>query len=116
MWQPEDTEVYMWFTFMAHIIYSFFSFFFFNFLFICLYFWLHWVFITLFRIPLVAASGGYSSSGVRASHCGAFSCCRAQALGTWASVAAAYKLDSMGSVAVAHKLSHPVACGILPDQ
>ena len=34
---------------------------------------------------------------VRASHCGGFSCCAAQAVGTWASVAVAYVLSSCGA-------------------
>ena len=38
-------------------------------------------------VPLGGASGD-SSFGARASHCGGFSCCRAQALGTQTSVAA----------------------------
>ena len=42
--------------------------------------------------------------GVQASHCGGFSCCRAQALGTRA------------SVVVAHGLSCSAVCGIFPDQ
>ena len=40
----------------------------------------------------------------QASHCAGFSCCRAHALGMWASVVAA------------HRLSCPVACGIFPNQ
>ena len=36
--------------------------------------------------------GLLSSGGVWASHCGGFSCCEAQALGTQASVAAAPRL------------------------
>ena len=39
-----------------------------------------------------------------ASHCGGFPCCRAQALGSWASVAAV------------HRLSCSATCGILSDQ
>ena len=40
--------------------------------------------------PLVAVSGGlFCSCSVRASHCGGFSCCKAQAQGTWVSVAVA---------------------------
>ena len=42
-----------------------------------------------------------SRCGARVSHCGAFSCCRAQALGTSA------------SAVVAHVLGCPAACGIL---
>ena len=47
---------------------------------------------------LVAASGGYTPRcGARASHCGGFSCCRARALGTQASVVAVRGLSSCGS-------------------
>ena len=53
---------------------------------------------------------------VRASHCGGFSCCRARALGAWASVVVAHRLYSAGSVVVVHGLSCSVACGIFPDQ
>ena len=52
----------------------------------------------------------------RASHCGGFSCCGAQALGTWASVAVARRLWSSGSVVVVHGLSCSAACGIFLDQ
>ena len=34
---------------------------------------------------------------VWASHCGGFSCCRARALGTWASVVATHRLSSCGT-------------------
>ena len=40
--------------------------------------------------------GLLSSCGVRASHCSGFSCCRAQALGSWASAGAALELSSCG--------------------
>ena len=46
-----------------------------------------------------------------ASHCGGFSCCRAQAVSAKASVVAA-----AGSVVVAQELSSCTACGIFPDQ
>ena len=39
----------------------------------------------------------FSSCGVWATHCSGFSCCRAPALGTWVSVAAAHGLSSCGS-------------------
>ena len=64
----------------------------------------------------------------RASHCGSFSCCRAWALSTRASVVVAHGLQSAGSVVVAcglqsagsvvvvHGLSCSVACGIFLDQ
>ena len=48
--------------------------------------------------------GLLSSSYARASLCGAFSCCRAQALGMWA------------SEVLAHRLSCPQAGGLFPDQ
>ena len=48
--------------------------------------------------------------GLMASHCGGFSC-GAQALGPWASVAAARGLQSTGSVVGVHGLSCSRACG-----
>ena len=67
-------------------------FFFFN-------FWLLWVFVAARGLSLVAVSGGYSSL-----QCAGFSCCRAWALGTQA------------SVVVALRLRCSTACGIFPDQ
>ena len=46
--------------------------------------------------------------GVWASYCGGFSCCRAQALGMWASVVVARGLSSCGSQALECRLS---SCG-----
>ena len=46
--------------------------------------------------------------GARASHCGGFSCCGAQALGAWASVVVAHGLSSCGSRALECRLS---SCG-----
>ena len=46
--------------------------------------------------------------GARASHCGGFSCCRAQALGARAPVVVARALSSCGSRALEHRLS---SCG-----
>ena len=46
--------------------------------------------------------------GARASHCGGFSCCGAQALGTRASVVVAHGLSSCGSRALQRRLS---SCG-----
>ena len=48
--------------------------------------------------------GLLSSCGAQASHCGGFSCFRAQALG------------SQASVVVAQELSCPIVCGIFSDQ
>ena len=47
--------------------------------------------------------------GARASLCGAFSCCGAWALGTWASVVVAHGLSSCGSQALECRLS---SCGV----
>ena len=46
--------------------------------------------------------------GARASHCGDFSCCGAQALGVWASVVVARRLSSCGSRALELRLC---SCG-----
>ena len=64
-------------------------------------------------LSLVAASG--SSSG-QASHCGGFSCCRAQALGAQALVAVGHVLSSCCSGVVAHRPSCSASRGILPGQ
>ena len=50
---------------------------------ICLFthFWLWWVLAAVLAVlGLVAVGGGFSSCGVRASHCGGLSCCRARGL------------------------------------
>ena len=64
-----------------------------------------------------------SSCGEQASHCGGFSYCGAQALGTRTSLVTAQGLSSCGSWAlenrlssVAHGLSCSAACGIFLDQ
>ena len=72
-------------------------------------FWLHWVFVAVCRLSLVAASGVTLCCGAWASHHGSFPCCRAQALGARASVAVARRLSSCGSWALEHRLS---SCGI----
>ena len=50
--------------------------------------------------PLVAWAGATLRCGARASHCGGFSCCGAQALGARASVVAPHRLSSCGSWAL----------------
>ena len=50
-----------------------------------------------YGLSLVEADGDYSSLLWQASHCSGFSCCGAQALGTWASVIAAHGLCSCGT-------------------
>ena len=45
------------------------------------------------RLSLVAAGGAALHCSARASHCDGFSCCRGQALDTWASVVEAHRLS-----------------------
>ena len=64
-------------------------------------------------------AGATLHCGAWASHCGGFSCCRAhrlQQLWHVGSVIVARRLQSTGSVVVAHGLSCSTACGIFPDQ
>ena len=66
------------------------------------YFLLHWVFVTVCRVSLAVASEGYSAV------------CRlliAVAALVWSTGS-----RLTGSVVVAHRLSRPMACGIVPDQ
>ena len=79
-------------------------FFFNNSLFLFIYFWLCWVFISVRGLSLVAASGGHSSS-----RCAGLSLSRPLLLQSIGSRCA-------GSVVVAHGPSCSAACGILPDQ
>ena len=64
-----------------------------------IYFWLHWVFIALCSISLVAVSRSYSCS-VGAPHCGGFSC------GAWALGLQASELQLVGT---------PFQCSCLED-
>ena len=50
--------------------------------------------------------------GTQASHCSGFACCRAWALGAWASVVVARGLSSCGS----RPQFCSIACGIFPDK
>ena len=95
-----------------------------KFIYLLIYFWLHWVFVAARRLSLVATSSGYSSlqcagfslrwllllrsTGSRRA---GFSSC-----GTRASVVVARGLQSTGSVLVVHGLSCSTACEIFPDQ
>ena len=63
---------------------------------------LHTGFLQLWRV------GATLHCSARASHCGGFSCCRAQPLGVQASVAVACGLSSCGSWALERRLSN---CG-----
>ena len=81
------------------------TFFFFNLLFIYyVYFWLCWVFVSVWGLSPVAASGGHSSS-----RCAGLSL--SQPLLLWSRGS-----RRSGSVVVAHGPSCSAACGILPDQ
>ena len=68
------------------------------------YFWLCWVFISVWGLSLVAASGGHSSS-----RCAGLSLPRLLLLRSTGSRRA-------GSVVVAHRPSCSTACGVFPDQ
>ena len=81
------------------------DFFFFNlFIYLFIYFWLCWVFVSMRGLSLVAGSGGHSSS-----RCAGLSLSRPLLLRSTGSKRA-------GSVVVAHGPSCSAACGILPDQ
>ena len=55
-----------------------------------IFFLVGWVFVAACKLSLVAAAGGCCGScGAWTSYCSGFSCCRAWALGAWASEAAA---------------------------
>ena len=74
------------------------------FIYLFVYFWLCWVFISVRGLSLVAASGGHSSS-----RCTGLSLSRPLLLRSTGSRCA-------GSVVVAHGSSCSAACGIFPDQ
>ena len=78
--------------------------FFYKFISFFIYFWLCWVFVSVRGLPLVAASGGHSSS-----RCVGLSLSRPLLLWSTGSRRA-------GSVIVAHGPSCSAACGIFPDQ
>ena len=78
--------------------------FFFKLLFIYIYFWPCWVFVSVRGLSLVAASGGHSSS-----RCAGLSLSRPLLLRSTGSRHA-------GSVIVAHGPRCSAACGIFPDQ
>ena len=80
------------------------------------FFLLCWVFVAGPWLSLVAGAGATLHCSGQASPCSGFSCCGAQALGTWTSVVVARGLQNAGSVVVAHRLSCSATCGIFPDQ
>ena len=75
-----------------------------HFIYLFIYFWLCWVFVSVRGLSLVAASGCHSSSW-----CAGLSLSRPLLLRSTGSRRA-------GSVVAAHGLSRSAACGILPDQ
>ena len=70
------------------------------------YKWCHSLYLFLVVLGLHGCMRAFSSCrewgatlpfcGVLASHCGGFSCCRAQVLGAWASVVATHRLRNCG--------------------
>ena len=75
-----------------------------NFLYLFIYFWLYWVFVSVRGLSLVVASGGHSSS-----RCAGLSLSRPLLLRSTGAGRA-------GSVVVAHGPSCSTACEIFPDQ
>ena len=73
-------------------------------MYVCMYVWLCWVFVSVRGLSLVVASGGHSSSW-----CAGLSLSRPLLLRSTGSRRA-------GSVIVAHRPSCSAACGIFPDQ
>ena len=73
-------------------------------LFIFIYLWLCWVFVSVRGLSLVAASGGHSSS-----RCAGLSL-------SWPLLLQSTGSRHAGSVIVAHGPSCSAACGIFPDQ
>ena len=92
------------------IVSSYNAFFFFKrgvvclFVYLFIYLWLCWVFVSVRGLSLVVASGGHSSL-----RCASLSLSRLLLLRSTGSRRA-------GSVIVAHGPSCPAACGIFPDQ
>ena len=84
----------------VHNIYIFLN----KFIYLFIYFWLCWVFVSVRGLSTVAASGGHSSS-----RCAGLSLSGPVLLRSTGSRRA-------GSVVVAHGPSCSAACGILPDQ
>ena len=78
--------------------------FFLNFVYLFIYLWLCWVFVSVRGLFLVAASGGHSSS-----RCAGLSL-------SWPLLLRSTGFRRVGSVIVAHGSSCSKACGIFPDQ
>ena len=91
-WREKPSLLFFFFLIFLKIIYLF------------IYLWLCWVFVSVRGLSPVAASGGHSSS-----RCAGLSLSRPLLLRSTSSRCA-------GSVVVAHGPSCSAACGILPDQ
>ena len=65
---------------------------------------------------LVALSRGYFSCGAWAFHCSGSLVVEYRLQGLWAPVVAAPRLQTTGSVVVAHGLRCPMVCGIFQDR
>ena len=96
------TFLKFWFFFLQVLLrYNFF-----NYMFFC--FRLYSVFVAAHQLPLVGASGDYALLWCVGFTLQGLPCCRAQALGAWASVVAAHGLSSFSSGAAEHRLR---SCG-----
>ena len=99
---PKELKTYVH---METCTQMFFVFVFVLFIYLFIYlFWLCWVFVSVRRLSLVAASGGHSSSQ-----------CVGLSL-SWPLLLRSTGSRCAGSVVVAHGPSCSAACGILPDQ
>ena len=93
-WPPNSVSFSSFFFFLV-IIFKIYLF---------IYFWLCWVFVSVRGLSLVAASGGHSSSW-----------CTGLSL-SWPLLLRSTGSRRTGSVVVAHGPSCSAACGIFPDQ
>ena len=83
---------------------------------LCIYSW--WYRVLLLHVGSLYLRGVRATlcRGAQASCCSGFSCRGARALGALSLVVAACGPWRVGTVAVAHRLSCSLACGIFPDQ
>ena len=80
--------------FQLQVSISFFFFFRKLFIYIIIFLWLHWFFVAASGFSSwLQPAGAILCCGVWISHCGDFSFCRAQVLGTWASVVVTQALE-----------------------
>ena len=96
--------IFSWWSHKCSLLLLFFLKEFLYFYYLFIYFWLCWVFISVWGLSLVAASGGHSSS-----RCADLSL-------SWPLLLRSTSSRRAGSVVVAHRPSCSAACGIFPDQ